>query len=259
MKYIFYGILLIFVASCSKVNKVLKSKDVEYKYKMANKYYDNRKYKLAQELLLDVMPFYRDKKEFQDLYYKYAYTAFYQKDYQNAENLFKNFAKDFPNSNFSEEADYMNAYSFFKQSPKAELDQTNTYKAIGLLQTFITNHPNSLRIGEATGIIDQLRIKLEEKEFKNAELYYNIGQFKSAAISFDNLIVNFPDSKDGDRYKLMVIKSFYKYAVKSVDEKKAERFAFALNACEEFNFRYADSPFKSEVDKYLKQIKTFNK
>ena len=259
MKYIFCCIIIIFAAGCSNVNKVLKSKDIDYKYKMANKYYEAKKYKIAQELLLDIFPYYKDKAEFQDLYYKYAYTAYYQKNYVDAENLFKRFASDFPNSNFAEEADYMNAYSYYKQSPKAELDQTNTYKSIGLMQTFISNHPKSARITEATEIIDNLRVKLEVKEYKNAQLYYNIGQFKSAAISFDNLIVNFPDSKDGDKYKLMVIKAYYKYALKSVAEKKGERFAFALNACEEFNYRFAESAYKNEVDQYNKKITALNK
>jgi outer membrane protein assembly factor BamD len=42
------------------------------------------------------MPFFRGRPEFEDIYYKYAYTAFYQKDYMNAENLFKTFLKFIP-------------------------------------------------------------------------------------------------------------------------------------------------------------------
>ena len=53
------------------------------------------------------------------------------KDYANAENLFKTFVETFPNSGKAEEADFMRAYCFYKQSPKAELDQTNTTKGNG--------------------------------------------------------------------------------------------------------------------------------
>ena len=83
----------------------------------------------------------KGKPEFEDIYYKYAYCAYYQKDYLNAENLFKSFLEVFPNSPRAEEMDYMRAYTFYKQSPKAELDQTNTIKAMGMMQTFINTHP----------------------------------------------------------------------------------------------------------------------
>jgi outer membrane protein assembly factor BamD len=255
MKQFLVIILIVSFGACSKYNKVLKSSDIDYKYRMALKYYEKKKYKYAQELFIEIMPFYKDKKEFPEIYYKYAYTAYYQKDYFNAENLFKGFIEAFPANAWAEEMEYMRAFSFYKQSPKPELDQTNTLKTIGLMQAFIGNRPNSARIEEATTIIDVCRQKLEDKEFKNAQLYYDIGYHKSAAIAFDNLIVNFPDSKKADLYKLMVIKAYYRYAKNSVEDKKVERIAYALGACDEFNYRFADSPLKTEVDSYYNLLK----
>ena len=75
---------------------------------------------------------------------------FYLKDYINAENLFKGFVEAFPNSPKSDEMDYMRAYCFWKQSPKYQLDQTNTTKAMGFMQAFIAQHPNSDKVKEAT-------------------------------------------------------------------------------------------------------------
>jgi outer membrane protein assembly factor BamD len=260
MKQVFFFLLIVFVFSaCSRFGKVMKSTNVEYKYKMAMQYYEKKKYRNAQDLFREIIPYYKDKSEFPDIFYKYAYTAYYMKDYDNAESLFKNFLETFPNHAWAEEVDYMTAYCYYKQSPKAELDQTNTLKTIGLMQTFISVRPNSSRVEEATKIIDLCRIKLEEKEFMNANLYYNIGQYRSAAIAFDNLIVNFPDSKEGDKYKLMVIKSYYKYALASIDEKKAERLLLAKNAYDEFSERYPESIYKKDAEKYLSSIKSVNK
>ncbi len=260
MKHVFVFLIIVFAfTACSKFGKVMKSTDIDYKYKMSMQYYEKKKYRNAQDLFRDIIPYYKDKSEFPDLFYKYAYTAYYLKDYSNAESLFKNFLETFPNHALAEEVDYMTAYCYFKQSPKPELDQTNTLKAIGLMQTFISVRPNSPRVAEATKIIDICRIKLEDKEFMNANLYYNIGQYRSAAIAFDNLIVNFPDSKLGDRYKLMVIKAYYKYALASVDEKKIERLLLAQNAYGEFTERYPESIYKKEADKYFNDIKSINK
>jgi outer membrane protein assembly factor BamD len=144
----------------------------------------------------------------------------------------------------------MRAYCFYKQSPKAELDQTNTVKAMGQMQAYINTHPSSPRIKEATEIIDQSRAKIEIKDFKNAQLYYNLGYFKAAAIAFGTVIDNFPDSQKADEYKLMVIKSFYEYAKMSIVEKQAERFDKVVSESIDFNDRFPESKYAKEVETY---------
>ncbi|MBA2745471.1 MAG: outer membrane protein assembly factor BamD, partial [Flavisolibacter sp.] len=121
----FSGILLLslFLVSCGGFNKVMKSKDPAYKLRMAEQYFANKKYTYAQQVYEDIMPFYRGGPEFEDIYYKYAYTAYHQRDYLNAENLFKTFLEIYPNSSKAEEVDFMRGYTYFKQSPKPELDQ----------------------------------------------------------------------------------------------------------------------------------------
>jgi outer membrane protein assembly factor BamD len=183
MRFLFLLAFLLFLISCNGFSKILKNKDPDYKLRMAEQYYAKKKYNNAQQLYEDIMPFYKGRPEFEDIYYKYAYSAYYQHDYLNAENLFKTYLEVFPNSARSEEIDYMRAFTFFKQSPKAELDQTNTIKAMGMLQTFINTHPGSSRIKEANEIIDKSRKKLEIKDHKSAQLYYDIGQFRAAAVS----------------------------------------------------------------------------
>ena len=56
-------------------------------------------------------------------------------------------------------------------SPKVALDQSNTMKAMGMLQTFINTHPNSPKNKEANEYIAICRAKLEEKERLAAQLY----------------------------------------------------------------------------------------
>ncbi len=72
---------------------------------------------------------------------------------------------------------------------------------------------------EAGKIIDELRAKLEGKEYKSAELYYNMGHYRAAAIAYTSLMNNFPDTKKGDEYKMQVIKSYYLYAQNSYERK----------------------------------------
>lgn len=254
IRYLFFLLLMIVFSSCStKLSKTLKSTDSEYKLKMAENYFAQKEYNSAQVLFEDLFPIFKGTPKFEDLYYKYAYSAYYLKDYSNAENLFKTFVETFPTSNKAEEADYMRAFCYYKQSPKAELDQTTTTKAIGQMQAFINTHPQSNRIAQATAIIDESRGKLEVKDFKSAELYYNLGFHKAAAIAFSALIDNYPDSKQGDEYKLMAIKSYYFYATRSVEERQAERYDKVVAECTEFNDRFPESKLAKTVEYYRKE------
>lgn len=257
MRFLSVLIIAIILVSCGTgMNKILKNPDPEYKLRMAEQFYVKKKYNKAQLIYEDIMPYFKTGKEFENIYYKYAYCAYYQEDYFNAENLFKSFLEIFPNSQRSEEIDYMRAYSFYKQSPKPELDQTNTIKAMGMMQTFINTHPGSAKNKEANEIIDICRRKLEIKDYKSAQLYYDLGQFRAAGVSFAALLDNYPESAKGDEYKLMIIKSYYRYAQLSIEEKQPERFEKVINECNEFVDRFPESKLRKEAEDFLKQSQT---
>lgn len=251
IKTVLAGIVVIaLTASCSKYNKVFKSKDQEYKLKMADEFFAKKKYKTAQQLYEELFPVFKGTLKFEELYYKDAYCFYYMKDYLQAQALFKGFLEVFPNSAKAEEVDYMHAFCFYKQSPKLELEQVNTTKAIGMMQTFINTHPGSDRNKEATEIIDKCRTKLEQKEERSADLYYNLGQFRAAAIAFANLLNNYPESQKGDIYKLKTIKSWYKFAKLSLEEKQIERFEKVIAEYQDFADRYPESKLLKEAESY---------
>jgi outer membrane protein assembly factor BamD len=242
--------LLTLATSCNKYNKIFKSKDFEYKLKMADELFAKKKYKTAQELYVELFPVFKGTVKFEELYYKDAMCFYYMKDYFQAQSLFKGFLETFPNSTKAEEVDYLHAYCFYKQSPKLELEQVNTTKAIGMMQTFINTHPGSERIKEATGIIDVCRAKLEQKEARSADLYYSLGQHRAAAIAYTNLINNYPESKSGDEYKLKTIKAWYKFAKLSFIDKQVERFEKVISEYQDFADRYPESKFLKEAENY---------
>ncbi len=250
MRTLFILIIAVFFTSCHGINKILKNPDPEFKLRNAEQFYAKKKYLFAQQLYEDVIPFFKGRAEFEDIGYKYAYCAYYQQDYLSAESLFKSYLENFPNSPRSEEVDYMRAYTYFKQSPKAPLDQTNTLKTIGMMQSFITIHPNSDKVKEANGIIEICRTKLEEKDFASAQLYFNLGQFRAAGVAFASLLNDFPESEKADEYKMMVIKASYQFATLSVEEKKQERFEQVIIECNDFIDRFPDSKWMKEIEQY---------
>lgn len=259
-RFIYLLLVLFFFSSCaSKFGKIMKSPDNEYKYKMAEQFFAQKKYSQAQVLFEDLFPAFKGTARFEDLYYKYAYCSYYLKDYASAENLFKTFVETFPNSPKAEEGDFMRAFSFYKQSSKPELDQTNTIKTMGQMQTFINTHPGSGRIKEASDIIDASRAKLEIKDSKNAQLYFNLGYFKAAAIAYATLLDNFPDTPSGDEYKYMVVKSYFEYASLSVEEKQVERFDKVVSESLDFADRFPESKYAKSVETYKTQSLNYTK
>ncbi len=242
--------LVLLVSSCNKYNKVIKSKDYEYKLKMADEYYGKGKYKIAQQLYEELFPVFKGTLKFEELYFKDAYCFYHMKSYADAESLFKGFLEVFPNSKNAEEVDYMRSYCFYMQSPKVELEQVNTIRAMGMMQTFINTHPGSARNKDASDIIDKCRAKLEKKEYRAAELYFNMAQFRAAALAFTNLINNYPESAKGEEYKLKSVKAYYKFAKLSILDKQIERYEKVTEEYQDFVDRYPESKLLIEAESY---------
>jgi outer membrane protein assembly factor BamD len=248
--YLFTGLGLLCLVSCGSVNKVLKSKDSSYQLQEADKYYDTKDYRDAQAVYEQLYPIYKGTDKFEQLYYKDAYCFFYMKEYLDAENFFKGFLDVFPNSDKAEEVDYMEAYCVYKRSPKVELDQTNTIKAMGMMQTFINRHTGSDRIKDANSIIDECRAKLELKEYNAAKLYYRLGQYRAAALTYESLLTDYSGSPSGEQYNLELMQSYYEFALLSVPEKQAERYQKVISAYQDFSDRYPDSKLLKEAAQY---------
>lgn len=251
IKFFLVAVLAIGLFSCnSKFNKIQKSKDLDFKLTKANEYFDKKKYKNASILYESLFPVYKGSQKFEDLYYKQSYCYFYQDMYPEAENWFKGFLEVFPNSSKAEEISYMRALSFYKQSPRLELEQVNTVKSMKMMQDFISTYPASPRVKDASAIIDESRAKLEKKEFRSAELYYNIGHYRAAAIAFTNLMNNYPESLRGEEYKLLIVKSFYKFAKMSMQDKQIERYEKVISEYEDFVDRYPESKLLKTAEEY---------
>lgn len=257
------GLLLTLVlASCSEYARIEKSTDYKKKLAYADKLYKEGKYNKAQVLYGEIKDVYKGTKEFEDLFYNYAYTFYKMGDYESAAFYFKNFVQVFPNSPRTMEMDFMQAYCFYKLSPRIELDQSNTEKAISAMQTFINLHPQSDKVAEATEIIDKCRDKLEKKEYNAASLYYDLGYYKAAGITFSNLLLDYPDSDQGDKYKYLAIKSYYRYAHNSVEEKQKERYESVITEYLNFTELFPESQYKQEAENYYNlaknNLKTLN-
>jgi outer membrane protein assembly factor BamD len=247
--FILIGFTLL--SSCGGFERVKKSNDVNYKLTMANKFFDKKEYLHARELYENLMPVMKGTKNFEPLYYKYAMSCFHLKDYNSSSYHFRNYTTSYPNSANYDEAAFLHAYSIYKMSPKISVMQTNTEKALEVLQTFVNNNPDSKHLDEAKKYISIAQSKLEEKAALAAKLYYDISQFKAATIVYKNIQTDYPGSQKMDEYQYMIVKSFYKFAKASIKEKQEERYVNVLSAYQELVDNFPKSKYIKDAEKYF--------
>lgn len=248
--------ICLLLGSCkSTFEEVRTSNDPERILAHANELYENEDYYKAQSLYELVIPFYRGKKEAEDLFYNYAYTYYYTDQYILAAHYFNNFTRTFYNSPRKEEMAFMSAYSNYELSPNYKLDQSPTITAIEELQTFINTFPNSPRVDECNDLIDEMRLKLETKYFETGKLYMQLGDFQSAVVTLEDVIKDFPESSRKEELSFLIVKSSSQLAKNSIYEKQEERLESALNKGEKYLKKFPNSINIKEVDSIIKYCK----
>lgn len=242
------GMLWLLLPSCkSEFERTRISGDPDLILKKAFAYYEKEEYQKAQTLFDLVLNTIKGKEQAEKAYYNYAYTYYYLKQYTLAAYYFKNFSNTFTNSVYREEAAYLSAYSNYLLSPSFRLDQGSTLQAIDEFQLFVNLFPQSKRVPECNKLIDGLRRKLEEKAFGEGELYFNLRQYQSAVISFDNLLRDYPESPDAERVRYLIAKSAFLLSENSVVEKKRDRYTETITRCNDFLEKYPTGKYSKEI------------
>jgi len=118
MKKVRISIYLLLVgllfAECSGFEKVLKSKDYNFKYKKALEYYKKGDHYRYTTILEQLVPIYAGTQRADTIQFYFAMGNYKQGDYILAGHYFDTFRKTYPRSVFTEEAEYMYAYCFYE-------------------------------------------------------------------------------------------------------------------------------------------------
>lgn len=252
---IFLGALLLLGACKSEFEAIRSNPDQAFLQKKAFEYFEKEEYDKAQTLFELIINNLRGTAEAEKVYFQYAYSHYHQKKYVLASYYFKNFVNTYGNSAYKEEAEFMSAYSHYQLSPSFRLEQSYTSKAIDGFQLFVNTYPNSERVALCNKLIDEMRKKLEVKEFYVGQLYYDIKQYQSATRVFENMLKDYPDSKSHEKIRHIIVKSAYLLAENSVYEKQRERFETVIKKGEEFLRKYPDSDKMEEIKNFIEYAK----
>lgn len=248
--------IAVIAISCNKdFEKAMKSTDKDFILQTANELYENGKWANAIELYTKISSAFAGTEYAANIAYNQADANFQDRNYRLAAHQFKTFYITNPSDSRAEEAAYRSAYSFYTDSPDYNLDQTSTHSAINELQSFINAYPNSARVEEANGYINELRQKLEKKAFEIAKIYYKTLKYKAAGIAFDNMLDDYPDTKYREEAMMYSLRSKYELAVNfSRFEKKELRLQNALTQYRLFTRAFPESKFTDEASKINKKV-----
>jgi outer membrane protein assembly factor BamD len=243
------AVTVLLISGCSKFSKIQKSTDMEAKYNAAVEYYEKKKYFQALQLFEELITVFRGTGKAEDTYFYYSECYFQTGEYTVAAYHYNNFYQTFPSSPKAEEALFKNAFCYYLDSPPSTLDQKNTLDAIRQFQLFINRFPKSDKVQQCNQLIDELRFKLETKDFNNARLYMRRGNNKAAMVAFQNLIKDYPATTYKEESMFYILKSSFDFAGQSIESKKLERYQAAMENYLKLVDTFPESRFLKEAEK----------
>ena len=244
-----------FTFSCSEYEKLLKSDDIQLKYDKAFEYYDKEEYVRSGTLLQYLVPIYKGRDKASKVEFYYAKSLYGQRDYLLAAYHFEEFTKNYGNSEYAEEAEFLNGYCYYLMSPRPSLDQDYTIQAISALNLFTIKYPQSEKREEAQNLINELNNKLVEKSYLSAKLYFNLGYYKASIIALNNSLSNYPYSDHREELKFLLLKSNYLLAQKSIQSKMKKRYQDTIDEFYSFIDEFPESKYVKEANKIYEESK----
>ncbi|MCP4309961.1 MAG: outer membrane protein assembly factor BamD [Bacteroidetes bacterium] len=248
---------VLLISGCGEYEKLLKSRDFQKKYDTAVTLYEEGEFVKAGTLFDQVANIFRGTIKADTVKYYQAKSYYGQRDYMMAGHFFNELSATYANSVYVEEADFMVAYCHYKQSPRPELDQDNTFRAITAIQMFMVKHPNSERLNQCQEIIVEMSDKLVEKSFISAKLYYDLGYYGSAIIALRNSLIEYPETRFREELMFMILKSSYLLADGSVANKQKERFQATVDEYYSFIGEFPEGPHSREATRMYENSNNF--
>jgi len=97
-------------------------------------------------------------------------------------------------------------------------------------------------------LVDELAYKLEFKAFENAKQYYKMGEYKAAAVTFENVLEDFPATKLRPKIYDIILRSKYELAVNSIYDLKKERLDAAASYAKRVSTELPNSEYSKTAD-----------
>ncbi len=255
------------LSSCAnEFNNVYKSNDWTFRYEFAKEKFAQHKFTQASTLFGDMINVMKGTDNAEECLFLYGLSAFNDKDYESAADIFKKYYATYPKGDYAEQASFLVGESLYNCSPEPRLDQSETYSAMRAYQNFMDIYPLSSKKETAQNRLYELQDKLVEKELHSAKLYYNLGtyfgnctsggnNYEACIVTSQNVLKDYPYTNLREDFATLIMKSKYQLAASSVEAKRMERYQDAEDECYGFINEYPESKERALAEKYIAKCK----
>jgi outer membrane protein assembly factor BamD len=249
--FAFLGAILLY--SCGEYSKITKSDNYEEKISKAESLYESKSYNRALPLYEQIYNRFPREGRGELAYYRLAKIYYAIEDYYMAGYYFGNFVTRFPFSAKAEECLFMSAMCSVKLSPEPSLDQEETQVALNELQLFVNRYPESPLVDSCNSVMDQLRIKLETKDFLSVKLYARTERYKAAVVSAKSFIEEHPQSQYREEAAFIILENAFILASNSIFSRKKERLEDVIEIYNSYRSDLDKRRYKSRADDFYKR------
>ena len=135
---------------------------------------------------------------------------FGKKEFITAANEYSRLANDFPAGPYADDARFKVCESYYRLSPKPQLDQEYTRAALDHCQSLITYYPTSDFATRGQEMLTDLRSKLAVKSLMAGEFYFRRNAFDSAIIYYEATLRDYADTPVAPRALLGLYETYQK-------------------------------------------------
>lgn len=220
----------LFFASCQSDSLIRPGDSIEVAFEKAMNLYEQEEWSDAARAFETVVSIGRGTDIGQDAQYYLAESYFNNRRYLIAASEYERFVQFYPNSPRRVEVDFKQAKSYYHLSPRYRLDQEYTYRALEHFRLFNSRYPDSEFVTESSELISEMREKLARKQFSAGEFYKRTSRYNAAAVYYDIVIDDFPETSWAQLALVSQMESYILYAENSVRARQKERFEMALES-----------------------------
>ncbi len=260
--YLLAVLLVLVLASCTRITALQNSRDFEYKYEVAKSYMMEGKYGQASMLFAEVLAVMKGTANAEESLYLAAMSNFRNKDYDAASLYFRKYYQVYPKGQYVEYARYYCGLSLYNMTPDPRLDQQSTYEAIKEFQEFLDFYPYTSIKQSTQEMIYALQDKLVEKEYLSAKLYFDLGSYtmncvyggsnyEACVVTARNALNDFPyaGAERREELSIMILRSKFLLAEQSVDSKRLIRYRDCIDEYYAFTNDFPESKYIAEAEK----------
>ena len=158
-------------------------------------------------------------------------------DHLTARSEFQRFLDRFPGHPEAPAAALGICSSLVELSPAPQRDQVYTNEALMLCRNVVVDYAGTPQAEEAARLAEEMRLKLAEKDYLNAEFYFRRKLYDSAIIYYEIVVEFFGDTEWAPRALLGIYRSNKAIGYEDLADEAKERLLS----------QYPDSPAAEEV------------